>query len=227
MGPAMSLLPPERVSAAALLTLPWCFALVALILAAPPTDAHWAAADPIMRFLPHGLTLWGVPALGLLVAGAWVARARPSAATWRWSILRALAGVVMSGLIVGTIRWVSGPTPPPFIPTEESSAPGWLLGLGAGVGEELLFRLMFVPLLFWALEAKLPRVAAVFLTAVLTGVLFSGVHALGGLDVPIQWHLARFALPGFLMTFAFLRLGPSFLVTAHFAAHLWIPLAFP
>ncbi|NOY26132.1 MAG: CPBP family intramembrane metalloprotease [Oligoflexia bacterium] len=222
----MTALPAGRVSAAALLTLPWCLLLVALALLQPATDANWLAADPILGFFPHAVNVWGVPALGLVLALVWVARARPSAQDLRWSLVRAAAGVVSAGLIVGTIRWISGPLPPPFIPTEESTAPGILLGLNAGVGEELIFRLMWVPILFWALERRMPKMPAMALTAILTGVVFSVVHALGPGDPPLAWHISRCLLPGALMTFAFLRLGPAFLITAHFAAHIWIPLLF-
>ncbi|RME28828.1 MAG: CPBP family intramembrane metalloprotease, partial [Deltaproteobacteria bacterium] len=115
-----------------------------------------------------------------------------------------------------------------FIPTEESAAPGWLLGMTAGIGEELIFRLALVPPLFWALERRLPKPAmAVAATAVITGALFSLVHLVAPGDGPMAWNLSRFVLPGMVMTFAYLRLGPSFLVTAHCAAHIWIPLAFP
>jgi len=222
----MTALPAGRVSAAALLALPWCLLLAVLAVLQPPTAANWAAADPILGFLPQALYLWGVPLFGVAVAGAWLRFSRPDAADLRWSLARAAAGVVSAGLIVGTIRWLAGPVPPPFIPTEESTAPGLLLGLSAGVGEEFLFRMTLVPLLFWALKRRLPKLPASVLTALVTGVLFSLLHALGPGDPPVMWHLSRLLLPGMLMTFAYLRLGPAFLLTAHFAAHLWIPLLF-
>lgn len=226
----MTALPPGRVSAAALLTLPWCLVVAVLAVIRPASPAEWQAADPILNVLPHAVTTWGVPLLGLVVAGLWFRRARPSAADMRWSLIRAAAGVVSAGLIVGAVRWFAGPTPPPFTPTEETAAPGWLLGMTAGVGEELVFRLLLVPFLFWALEKKLPKMPAIFLTALITGLVLTGTHALapdllvGG--SPPVWHLSRLLLPGMLMSFAFLRLGPSFLVTAHCAAHIWLPVIF-
>lgn len=222
----MSLLSPASVAAAALLALPWALLVLVLALVAPASADQLAAADPLVHLLPAGWTPFVVPLLALTAAGAWVRLARPDRAELRRAGARALAGVLMSGLIVATIRGVGGPVPPPLVPTEETVAPGLLLGLAGGLQEELIFRLALVPPLFWALERRLPRMAAVAGTALLTGLIFSGLHAVAS-DTPVAaWHLSRLLLPGMLMTFAFLRLGPSFLVTAHCAAHLWIPAIF-
>ncbi|RME29294.1 MAG: hypothetical protein D6798_00385, partial [Deltaproteobacteria bacterium] len=104
----MSLIPPGRVSAAALLALPWSLLVAVQAIIVPPTPANWAAADPILHVLPRGLTVWGVPALGVAIAAAWFLRARPSAADLRWSIVRGLLGIVSAGLIVGAIRILAG-----------------------------------------------------------------------------------------------------------------------
>lgn len=222
----MSLLPPASVAAAALSTLPWAALVLVLGQVAPASQVQHAAADPLLHLLPLGMGPLVVPGLALWSALAWTRAARPTAAVLRPQVARAVAGVVMAGLIVGAVRLLGGPTPPPMVPTEETLAPGLLLGLTGGLGEELIFRLSLVPPLFWALERRLPRMAAVVLTAALTGLLFAGMHSLAGPTPTAAWHLSRLLLPGMLMTFAFLRLGPSFLVTAHCAAHLWIPVLF-
>ncbi|MCK6507033.1 CPBP family glutamic-type intramembrane protease [Myxococcota bacterium] len=219
----MTLLPPAAVAAAALIALPWALLVLGLGLAAPATASHLAASDPLLHLLPPG---WGplvVPALALWTAVSWARVARPARAVLGREAAKAAVGILSAGLIVGAVRLLGGPTPPPLVPTEETLAPGLLLGLTAGLGEELLFRLSLVPPLFWALERRLPRMPAVALTALITGLVFTAAHALAGPTPVATWHLSRLLLPGMLMTFAFLRLGPSFLITAHCAAHLWIP----
>ena len=58
-------------------------------------------------------------------------------------------GVLTAVAVTVTIRVLVGDSLPDFIPAEESSKPGFLYGMVAGYGEEVLFRMLLMPLLFF------------------------------------------------------------------------------
>ena len=191
----------------------------------PPTESNWAHADPFLRTLGGP---WGCVALGVVViVGSWV-RARPTRAALLSGLKWGAAGAVAAAVVTGAIRLAVGESLPSFIPPEESARPGLTLGLAAGVGEELLFRLVLLPIAYGLLRAKLARGSAIALAAVLVGVCFAVGHELPPASGPVDpGHFAtRIVLPGALMSVVALVRPPSFMIVAHASAHLLIPFLF-
>lgn len=216
----------RQIAAAAILAQIFTVYVLVLRAAAPPTDAEWARADPILAIAPRALSLWLVPALGVLAAGVWWRLAEPRVREMRRGLRDAAIGALVAAAAVGLLRLVAGPHIPSFIPSEESAGPGYLLSMSAGYGEELLFRLALLPLLYLLLARRLTRPAAIGLAAVLTGLGFALLHQAGPGAFDAQFFATRFLVPGLAMSVAFFAISPAFLVTAHCAAHLLIPALF-
>lgn len=108
-------------------------------------------------------------------------------------------GVVFGSLIA------SLPAAPAAI--EEDSQPGAMLGtligfLGAGVYEELLFRLMLLPATVWLLiRLGRPRHMAIATAVVLTSLFFAAAHHVGPHGEPWHWFSAA---SWFTLVFRFL-----------------------
>jgi len=89
--------------------------------------------------------------------------------------------------------------------------------LGAGIYEELLFRLILLSLLLWGLRALgVPRPAAALGAVVASSLLFSAAHYIGAYGEPIHWFsfLFRF-LAGVFFGVLFLYRGFGISVGAH------------
>jgi len=154
-----------------------------------------------------------------------------------WSLLKhtpftqIAIGVLTAVAVTLTIRVLVGDHLPDFIPAEESSRPGFLYGMATGYGEEVLFRMLLMPLFFFGayelLKARGQK-QRVFLSAIavilLTAVLFVLLHELGETDGTIVWKLVatRFIVPGVVMGSLFFLFGPGFVI----AMHIMIPLLF-
>jgi hypothetical protein len=134
--------------------------------------------------------------------------------------------VAVAWLIVGGLRLAWGPHIPSFVPPEESAAPGFLLNMAAGYGEETVFRLLLLPVAFFALASRVPRPVAVVAATTLVGVGFALIHEPGSLVFAPRLFMARLLLPGCAMSVASLYRGPAFIVVAHCMAHVAIPLVF-
>jgi membrane protease YdiL (CAAX protease family) len=144
-------------------------------------------------------------------------------------------GVLTAVAVTVTIRVLVGDSLPDFIPAEESSKPGFLYGMVAGYGEEVLFRMLLMPLFFFGayklLKARGHK-QRVFLSAiaaiVLTAVLFVLLHELGETDGTIVWKLVatRFIVPGVVMGSLYFLFGPGFVIAMHSSMHVMIPLLF-
>jgi len=88
--------------------------------------------------------------------------------------------------------------------------------LGAGIYEELLFRVILLSLLAWALRGcRLPRVARLLLAVVASSLLFSAAHYVGGRE-SILWFsfLFRF-IAGVFFAALFLYRGFGIAAGAH------------
>jgi membrane protease YdiL (CAAX protease family) len=96
----------------------------------------------------------------------------------------------------------------------------------AGYAEEVLFRLILLPLVFTALAKRAAPSAAAIVSALIVGLAFAALHQLGAPRDSVAHLVTRVIFPGTAMSLAFLWVGPSFLVVAHLAAHLAIPLLF-
>ena len=196
---------------AALALAPFTLYLVALHALAPPTEAEWAAVDPILRLLPRGPSLWLPVAAGALAAVAWVRAAPPS----REALLAGGRDALM----------VAGPRIPSFVPPEESAAPGFLLSMTAGYAEEVVCRLGVLPLVYFGLRGRLGRRVAGPVAIVATGLTFSAWHAVGEPTFSPTFFVTRLVIPGAAMSVAWLA-SPSFITSAHCSAHLLLPALF-
>lgn len=176
--------------------------------------------------MPHEITLWTVPLLGILAAVAWYASVRPPPEKIRRTLRDAALGVVVAGTIVFGLRWAWGPRVPVFVPPEESAAPGFMLNMAAGYGEEILFRIVLLPILFLALASHAPRPLALVIAVLVTAVGFALLHEPASASFSRTLFTTRFLLPGCFMSTAALTRSPTFIVVAHCTAHVAVPLAF-
>jgi hypothetical protein len=124
------------------------------------------------------------------------------------------------------IRAIGGPHLPPFVPSEESAAPGLGLGLSAGLLEEAAFRFALVPLIYFAARRVMPSLAAAILAIVLTGFAFALSHELGAEPFDPAHFATRVVFPGCVMSALFFRPGPALILGAHWTAHIAIYLLF-
>jgi hypothetical protein len=197
-------------AAAAFVALPFAAYAAVLRVVAPPAAPSWAAADPFLNVLPP----LAVPALAVVAAIYW----RPTRADVRAELPRVALGLAAGLGAVLLLRALSGPTLPSFVPAEEGAAPGLWLNISAGLGEEVVFRLALLPLLWGRLRGG---------AVLITGLAFAGLHEIGPAPFSAVLFATRFVLPGFGMSVAAVVLRPSFIVAAHLAAHLLLPLLFP
>ena len=216
----------EDVSAAAALAQVWAVYIVVMLLVAPATEAHWAEADPILGILPRGISLSSVPLASLAAAAVWWRVAKPSRDALRRGLLFALAGLTFGLCAVGLMRLAVGPELPSFIPAEESAGPGFALSMTAGYAEEVIFRFALLPVLYFGLRERLPKLAAAVVAALITGLGFALLHDAGPGAFDPAYFVTRTLMPGFVFSVVFLKVSPSFLVTAHASAHLLIPALF-
>ncbi len=216
----------RAIAAAALVAQSFTIYVVVLRAAAPPSEAAWAHADPILRIASRAVSLWLVPLLGVAAAAVWWRVAEPRARELRRALRDALLGVLAAAAAVGALRLLAGPALPSFIPAEESAGPGYLLSMSAGYGEEILFRLLLLPLLYVVLSRRLTRPAAIAVSALVTGLAFALLHEAGPGAFDAHYFATRFLVPGVAMSVVFLAISPTFLLTAHCAAHVLIPALF-
>jgi hypothetical protein len=212
-----------QIATAALIAQPFTFTLALLRLILPPSPANWSRADPILLILPRQPTLLLVPLAGVLAAAIWTMRVRPTAIEVRRGLLHAAFGAVVAIAIVIALRILAGPHLPSFIPAEESAGPGLLLGLTAGYAEEVIFRLILLPLAFFALARRTSSSVAIGASVVITGLGFALLHQAGPGPSSPAWFATRFLIPGCAMSAACFAVSPSFIVGAHCTAHLLIP----
>jgi membrane protease YdiL (CAAX protease family) len=87
--------------------------------------------------------------------------------------------------------------------------------MSAGYGEELICRLLFLPLVLALTKNR-------WLAILSTGLLFTAMHGFDG------WphFFVRLLIPGCAFSAAAIFIGPTFAVIAHSTAHLLIPALF-
>ncbi len=214
----------EDVTVAALWMQPFTLYLLVLRFVAPPSDAAWAHADPILTLVPGRAALWLAPLSGVVLAAVWWRIARPSAAAFRTGWHNALFGALLAAVAVGALRLATGPVMPPYIPPEESAAPGFLASMSAGYWEEVVCRLGVLPLAYFFLRGRAPPWTAAALSVVATGLVFAGWHALGE-PFSATFFVTRLVIPGAAMSLVWLW-SPSAVIVAHCTAHLLIPALF-
>ena len=144
------------------------------------------------------------------------------------SLKFAFSGAATVVVVLLAIRLVVGEHLPTFVPPEESAKPGYLLGMSAGLAEELIFRLSLMPLLFIALRKWLGFRGSAFIAIIVTALCFALLHEAGDGAGPfmLQHFLTRFTIPGVIMGLAVFYVSPIFVVALHCTAHIMIPLLF-
>jgi membrane protease YdiL (CAAX protease family) len=125
-----------------------------------------------------------------------------------WIVAESAVYAVFAAMLVSTVvGWVFAMIAPAGL----SGQPLWVLialSIGAGLYEELLFRVILVGGLYWALR-KLTGSDYSYLVAALVGAaIFSLVHYIGPLGDPFQWASFTFRfLFGLLLNAIFLARG--------------------
>jgi membrane protease YdiL (CAAX protease family) len=214
-------LSPAEVAAAALVLQPFVGLCAVLVLLDPPTPAELAAADPLVRALVMATSPWALPLTGAVAGVVWWRVGRPdadaAARAWR---LAAMASVVVVA-VLASVRVVGGPALPAVVPPEEGARPGIVLGLGAGILEEAVFRLGVLPMLLLGTRRRV-------LAVILTSLAFALAHDLvpGAPAFSTAHFLARFLLPGMLMSSLCLWPGFAFVFALHCGAHVLLPFLF-
>ncbi len=218
----------REVGAAAVLFSPFIGLFLVLWAMAPPTAAHRLASDPLIQLVDAAAGLWAIPLLTALPVAAWVAASPPSGAVLSRGLRGALAGAGLAAVGLLVLRLVFGPTLPDFVPPEESALAGITLGVGAGILEEAVFRFGVLATTFIVARRFWPSKRAAALAVVVTALAFALSHELGPGAGPFDagFFATRLIVPGAFMSVLFLRVGPSFLVTLHAAAHVGIALLF-
>lgn len=218
----------REVSAAAAHILPFVALLMVLHALFPPTAPQLAAADPLVRaaraWLFPGVIAASSAALGI----GWLVRAPPGRAALTRGARQALVAVALASAAAITLRLVVGPALPAFIPPEESARPGMPLGMEAGVVEEALFRLALLPACYALLKSRMSAGHAALWSMAITALAFAASHEVGpgAHAFELQHFATRALIPGAFMSALFFRVGPTFVVTLHCTAHVWIPLLF-
>lgn len=216
----------EQVGFATRLIQSYTVYLIVLIYLVPPTTTQWASSDPILKILPPNITLWGIVVYSIFLAFFYRVTIRSNRTMCRRAFLECIGGFTTAIGITLAIRILNGPEFPSFIPSEESAKPGFLLGMAAGLSEELIFRLTLTPLLFFLLRRRMRYHSAIWLTICLVAIGFAGLHEWGSSVIHFNHFITRFIIPGVAMGTLFFYRDPIFLVSLHCAAHIVIPLLF-
>ena len=214
----------------------FAFYCVVLLFVEEPSEEQIFWADPILKIAPVQVSTIVTLVLSFLI-GACALRHIGIAGLVRHTRNKRLAAGVLTAIIVAcTIRFLVGDTLPDFVPAEESSKPGFLLSMVAGYGEEVYFRMVLAPLVFFGmlrLSQNTPsserRVWISASTAiVVTALAFVLAHELGETDGVIVWKLVatRVMLPGIAMGVLYFAVSPGFVIFMHSSMHILIPLLF-
>lgn len=192
-------------------------------------------ADPFIKIVPIYVSTWLIIFTSLLLGWFCFNKLGWAGLIKHTPGLQIVSGV-STAIIITCIIWAFfGSELPDFVPAEESSRPGYLFGMVAGYGEELVFRMLLSALVFFGMFKLLAGVEyryRVFWsagTAILIAALaFVFLHELGELDSILLWNLiaTRILVPGIIMGSLFFLVGPGFLIFMHSTMHIMIPLLF-
>ncbi len=206
-------------------------ALIVLVNRGSAYEVHVGAEVWIKRLLLH-LGVTGMASVGLvvLVAGSFVflyerkkkLPIRPS--YFGWMIAESAVYAVMAAVVVSSVVGLIFSAAPVRVgfsaagPAQAASPDLWTmltLSIGAGLYEELVFRVLLVGGLYVGLRRLFERRSAAYLTAALAGAaVFSAVHYLGALgDV--------FTLPSFTFRFLFGLVMNALFLARGFGVAAW------
>ncbi len=218
----------EDICASSYVALLFAFYTLILLLATTPSAANWVHADPILKIFPKAITLWGAPVLSLLLFLFWTSLKPVQPQAIPSSLKFALSGSVTAIVALLALRLSVGEHLPAFVPSEESVKPGDLLGMSAGLAEELIIRLFLTPLLFVVLRKRLELHWSALITIVIAALSFAAWHEVGGGAEPfmLQHFVTRVMIPGVIMGSMVFYISPIFVVALHCITHIMIPLLF-
>lgn len=204
------------------------FYTLLLLLVTTPSEANWVHADPVLKVFPRTVTLWGIPLLAILLFFVWKSLKPVQPQAFFSPLKFALSGSATAIVVLLAMRLGGGEHLPAFVPPEESVKPGYLLGMSAGLAEELVTRLSLTPLVFVALRKRLGFHCSALITIFVAALGFALWHEAGsGAEAFVLEHFAtRFMVPGVIMGLAAFYISPVFLVALHCTAHIMIPLLF-
>jgi membrane protease YdiL (CAAX protease family) len=188
----------------------------------PPTRN--AAEDAVVSLasrMPPELATWlrrGLLAVLLALAFVLARREAPRVARARWMLLEALVLALALGPVVG---WMIGGLGLSLRPPQAEAAAAWLpflMSVGAGVWEELVFRLALLGGLTLLLvrALKLETWVATGAAVLASALIFALYHHMGALGEP--WQAARFAfrfLAGTILGVLFATRGLAVVVYMH------------
>lgn len=207
-----------------LLVLPLLLAheIAVLLLAPPARNAAEAAVAELAGRLSPELLAWlrrGLVLLLLLLAALLARREAPRVARARWVLLEALLLALLLGPLVG---WMVGGLGLSMRPASVApAAPAWLpflLSVGAGLWEELVFRfgLLGGLALLLVRVLRMPGLPAAALAVLASALAFALYHHVGAHGEP--WQAARFAfraLAGIILGVLFATRGLAVVVYMH------------
>ncbi len=228
--PARSSASGELEDAAAAAIVAQIFAAIYVVLwaTAPATPAQLDVADPLVQLVLGWAGPGAIPLAAVLAGALWTAIAWPSRHAIRGACRSAMLALVLIAIGLPLVRLLVGPTLPAFIPPEEGSAPGMLLSFGAGLVEEVIFRLGVLPVALAVGASIASRRTAATAAVLATGLAFALSHEIGpgAHEFSQDYFLSRFLFPGCIMSMVALRVGIAFVVAGHCGAHLLLPLLF-
>ncbi|MES0870131.1 hypothetical protein [Pseudovibrio sp. SCP19] len=210
----------------------YCITLLAF---STQNESHVLWADPFIKIIPIYASTWLVILTSLLLGWYCFKKLGWAGLKTHTPVTQIIAGAGTAVIVTCIIWSIFGSKLPDFVPAEESSRPGFLFGMVAGYGEELLFRMLISAPVFFGMFRLLAGVKHSYrvfwsaLTAVLiAAIAFVVFHELGETDHTLMWNLiaTRMLVPGLIMGSLFFLLGPGFVIFMHASMHIMIPLLF-
>ena len=210
------------------------YCLVLLVLT-EPTDSEKFWADPFLKITPIHLSVWLTIIISSVLAFLSFRNLGVASLKEHTPLRQMFSGIVAAVFIALILRSIIGESLPDFVPAEESSKPGFLFGMAAGYSEELYFRMMIAPLVFFGscalLKSETPKMrvlTSIVVATLVTALAFNLLHELGEADSIIVWKIfaTRFMVPGLIMGSLYFWVGPGFVIFMHSTMHIMIPLLF-
>lgn len=200
-----------------------------------PTESEVQWADPVLKIIPISISLWVTILLSFTLGMVALRKIGPGSLLANTPKGQIITGVLAAMAVGFTLRMIVGDTLPDFVPTEESSKPGFMFGMVAGYGEEVIFRMLITPLTFFSMcvllkssDVKKRIIVSAIVAILVTAASFVLAHELGEADGIVVWKLVatRFMMPGLIMGSLFFLVGPGFVIFMHATMHIMIPLLF-
>jgi hypothetical protein len=207
-----------------------------LVLTVKPTQNQIFWADPFLKVIPIDLSVWVVIISSFTVGLYCLVKLGSLEALFANTPGMQILSGVSAAMVIGlAIFAIVGDSLPDFVPAEESAKPGYLYGMAAGYGEEVLMRFTILPIVFFGImrltSHRSPRfqgVSGAIMAITLGALAFLILHEIGETDHMIVWKLVltRLMVPCLLMGTLTFLVGPGFVVFMHATMHIVIPILF-